>query len=158
MDQSIGKSSRELNNIDQDAMPFIGAVAFGSRALGINSKWADYDFAVTRDIAEKLLESKHSYKVLAIEDYFNIVPKSGLNVLVRGLATKDGNELDLLILEKKSDLEIVSKSVEDIKKMDPLYLSIKKNRIMEYQKALKRNGWKYKDISTAFKLKLKGYP
>ena len=148
------------NYLSIDALRFTGAVEFGSRALGVSAtNYADHDVAVTREIAGKILETKDGYSVCCIDDYFNVVPKSEGNYLIRGLYSHgDSNEIDLLVLENQSDLDIVKKSVEDIKGLDRMFLQVKSNRIKAYQKALKKNGWKYKDIKTAIKFKLKGYP
>lgn len=148
------------NYLSIDALRFTGAVEFGSRALDVPpTNYTDHDVAVTREMADKILETKDGYRVCCIDTYFNVVPKSEGNYLIRGLYSHgDSNEIDLLVLENQSDLDIVKKSVEDIKNLDKMFLQVKSNRIKAYQKALKKNGWKYKNIKTAIRLKLKGYP
>lgn len=157
---STTSNAMRANYLSIDALKFTGAVEFGSRALGVSAtNYVDHDVAVTREIADKILETRDGYRVCCIDDYFNVVPKSEGNYLIRGLYNHgDSNEIDLLVLENQSDLDIVKKSVEDIKNLDKMFLQVKSNRIEAYQKALKKNGWKYKDIKTAIKFKLKGYP
>ena len=130
-----------------ETLKFLGAVAFGSRALGVHDKYSDYDFAILRNTYEKFTEHNDNFPELPLDNYFKVMPPNGNNTLIK-CNVKD-KQYDLLLVEHQEHLDIIKKSVEDIKHLPYKYTN-KQDRIRAYERALLSNGfkldWRYKVI------------
>jgi len=130
-----------------ETLVFLGAVAFGSRALNVHTKHSDYDFAILRSTYDKFTEGKDRFNAVPIKDYFKVVPPYGNNTLIK--ANILNKNYDILLIEHKEHLDIIRKSVQDLKNSS-YNLHNKQRRIAMYELALLQNGfkldWRYKTI------------
>ena len=125
-----------------EKLRFLGAVEFGSRALGVDKGNADYDFAMLRTVFDKLVEGDTTTEIhwADVGSYFKIVPAFAKCSMVVTYTTA---KTDILLFERQSDLDIIAKSVEDLKAL-PRYMVVnKQRRVALYQEALLRNGFVY---------------
>lgn len=116
------------------ALRFSGAVEFGSRALGVASKYSDYDFAILRANFNNLFENNMPDE-FPIKNYFRVIPPKGNNTLAHKVKTDDNNYVDLLVLEHQEHLDMLKNAINSIKynpKYSPwMYDKVKRIRIFE---------------------------
>ena len=130
-----------------ETLKFLGAVAFGSRALGVHDRYSDYDFAILRSTYEKFAEHNDNFPELPLSNYFKVIPPHGNNTLIKCYI--QNKQYDLLIIEHQKHLDIIKKSIQDIKHMARVLVN-KQDRIRACERALLSNGfkldWRYKVI------------
>jgi hypothetical protein len=120
---------------------FCGAVEFGSRALGVNFFYSDYDFAILRSSFDKLFENNKPDE-FQIKHYFKVVPPKGNNTIVVKYQLDTGDYLDLLILEHKEHVTAIKRAVNSCTLHHPTHLRQKHRRIALFEKALLNEGFR----------------
>jgi len=113
-------------------------VEFGSRALDVHQEHSDYDYAVLSEHLEDFCFSHCN-----AENYFKVLPENDYEVALK-IPFKDSS-VDIIILDKAEDLEVVSKAINDLKSIPKYLLQDKLFRIDAYEKALIFYGWVDKD-------------
>jgi len=123
--------------IDVDMLLANGGVLVGSRALGVaDDVTSDYDIAILEkdyDACCPLL--KQNYAETEISKYMSLLPL-GNSGLLRGY------KVDIIIFTEESDLKIVIKSLEDMKKIPKYLIKSKYNRCMLFEDSLQHYGFK----------------
>ena len=120
------------------------AVMFGSRALGCFSEGSDYDFAILEKDLPVSPDINFKGHYFDVDNYLKHYPEGATFILkfpFSSLFLEETN-VDLLVLKKEEDLEVVRKSMEDMKKIPKHILKDKNTRIELYQKCLENYGWK----------------
>ena len=135
------------STISTDALIFLGGKLFGSRALGVNAQYADYDIAILKETFDIYIQDKEviSFNKGVIDTYFEVIPPYGTNVILLHVAVDTGHTADILLFEYKTHVEAVASAVEAIKDLPVYELQGKANRIALYQQALLDEGWVHKD-------------
>ena len=142
MSFGIEQTSNALVPIE--ALQFAGAVAFGSRALNVETEESDYDFAILRSNYENLIELQPDIRETPIGKHFNVVPAYGNNTLAANVRTTNGKTtglVDILILEHPKDMQTIANAVNALKLLDLDKLRKKKYRVKQYDKALLHYGF-----------------
>jgi len=125
---------------------FAGAVEFGSRALGVENEYSDYDFAILRSNFEKLFENSGLPNEYTIKTYFKVIPPYGNNSMARGAFTVDVGrrniDVDLLVLEHQEHLNTIATAVSTIQVNPRRRLFIKAVRIELFEQALLKEGFR----------------
>lgn len=125
---------------------FVGAVEFGSRALGVNTNRSDYDFAMTAKAFEEFFGNS-SYQLRyndTLEKYFKVTPPDGFNQIFKYYlegTSFNSHYLDVIVVEFEEDLEVIRKAVKETAIHPTFKLRNKAFRIKAYETALFNNGW-----------------
>ena len=136
-------SSTPPKGVNPSTLRFLGAVQFGSRALGVHTDQSDYDFAMLRSTYEAAFKDTN-HEQLPLRNYFKIVPPTGNNTLVRKIPAIDGNTIDILVLEHHAHLDVVRGAIYKMTSGNepfPPYRN-KQYRIKVYEKNLLQLGFR----------------
>lgn len=113
---------------------------FGSRALGVAYKKSDYDFVflLTDEIFDEL-SSMPECNIVDLSEYMPIIPTEKFTYFK---ISAPGVQIDLIGLSITSDLNSVTKTIDDMLKMGREFLANKRKRVLLYRTLLLYNGWK----------------
>ena len=128
------------DSLTVDKLLFAGAISFGSRALNVDTRSADHDFAMLKTNFDNLIkDSTDRVELVTAEHYFTVVPAWSTPLLV--VTRIEGIKIDILLFSKKAYIDIVKKSIRDMQKLPKYMYYNKKHRRVLYQKTLLRNGF-----------------
>ncbi|RLG71834.1 MAG: hypothetical protein DRO08_04150, partial [Thermoprotei archaeon] len=149
-DDPITQVPSSADPITHDKLRFDGAVEVGSRALGVEKSSSDYDFAMLRTNFDNLVAGNNYINATAgdVSKYFNVVPAYSSCSLVVAYIT---GKTDILLLEKQSHVDIIRKSISDMRKLPKYLYQAKSRRIALYQAILLRNGFVHSDYKQRIK-------
>jgi hypothetical protein len=125
------KSVREILGISE-------CVLIGSRALGIQEQFSDYDIVIHEsNVPEKC---KKDYELFDLREYFNVIPL-GNNYLIRMHLKEFNIDIDLIIIEDKKNIDIYQKAIDIMKKVPVVILKNKYLRVAMFEYLLKEEGF-----------------
>jgi len=124
-----------------ESILFSGGVMFGSRALGVDKHHSDYDIAICKANFKALVADRDiPFSTYPIDDYFEVVPPSGDNNLLKYRDYKTGDSIDIVVLEHQHDVDIMRAAIAELRLSPKSELTPKHWRITAFEKALLKLG------------------
>lgn len=112
------------------------ALLIGSRALGVESKYSDYDYAVSKSVLDNIdIESADGYVALvSAKAYFNVLPLG--NTMLVKLSFGSGIMCDIIVFENEEEVDALKRSMEIMKKVPKEILEHKYLRVLIFEQLL----------------------
>ena len=127
---------------------------FGSRPLGVASKFSDYDYAISeddfRDLAKKypILKDELQSHARDTTNYSKVEPEHGFVTLIHKFNTGEIENptvsmitVDILVCKSDEDIDIIRSTIADLCRVPTYMLQEKRIRIELYQLGLSERGW-----------------